>query len=228
MRRDRRGWSFARVWERMQSLAAAMGRQARAVYDEDVRVPVSPFKTDLAAQWSAHRDSGRRLTDDLTARIIQWSYGAGSGVPGVPTVPGPMGGGGGYLYAAPGCGAGVPGAGRGDRLVRGLFVAGGVALVAFFRTEPTGETIGCTGECGICGAMAAAALADMAGGDPGQVEAAASLSLQSAIGLPCDPIPGGPGPALQKPDHHRGLHGAGVCGPGAGRPRGGVAPGRSH
>ena len=186
------GWPFARVWERMQSLASVMGRQARAVYDEDIRVPVSPFKTDLAAQWSAHRDSGRRLTDDLTARIIQWSCGAGSGVPGVPTVPGPMGSGGGYLYAALDAVRELRGW-SGDRLVRGLFVAGGVALVAFFRTEPTGETIGCTGECGICGAMAAAALADMAGGDPGQVEAAASLSLQSATGLPCDPIPGGQG-----------------------------------
>jgi L-serine dehydratase len=39
--------------------------------------------------------------------------------------------------------------------------------------------------------MAAAAVAEMAGGTPEQVENAASLSLQSATGIPCDPIPGG-------------------------------------
>ena len=53
--------------------------------------------------------------------------------------------------------------------------------------------IGCTGECGICGAMAAAAITEMAGGDPAQVENAASLALQATIGWPCDPILGGLG-----------------------------------
>jgi L-serine dehydratase len=64
-------------------------------------------------------------------------------------------------------------------------------VIAFSRTEPTGEVIGCTGECGISGAMAAAGIAEMAGGTPEQVENAASLHLQAFIGLPCDPIPGG-------------------------------------
>ena len=63
--------------------------------------------------------------------------------------------------------------------------------MAFFRTQPTGECLGCTGECGINGAMAAAGLAQMAGGEPDRVEAAASLALQGAMGWPCDPIPGG-------------------------------------
>ncbi len=39
--------------------------------------------------------------------------------------------------------------------------------------------------------MAAAAVTEMAGGTPDQVENAASLSLQAATGIPCDPIPGG-------------------------------------
>jgi L-serine dehydratase len=39
--------------------------------------------------------------------------------------------------------------------------------------------------------MAAAAIVEMSGGTPEQVENAASLSLQAQIGLPCDPIPGG-------------------------------------
>jgi L-serine dehydratase len=80
-----------------------------------------------------------------------------------------------------------------DDLLRGLFVAAGVGAIAFSRTEPTGEVIGCTGECGICGAMAAAGIAEMAGASPEQVENAAALHLQAFIGMPCDPIPGGMG-----------------------------------
>jgi L-serine dehydratase len=39
--------------------------------------------------------------------------------------------------------------------------------------------------------MAAAAVTEMLGGTPEQVEAAASMALQASIGWPCDPIPGG-------------------------------------
>lgn len=47
------------------------------------------------------------------------------------------------------------------------------------------------GECGVCGAMAAAAVTYLAGGSPKQVEDAASLTMQASLGWPCDPIPGG-------------------------------------
>jgi hypothetical protein len=78
-------------------------------------------------------------------------------------------------------------------LLRGFFIAGGVGVIAFSRTEPTGERIGCTGECGVCGAMAAAGIVEMVGGMAQQVEDAASLALQAGIGMPCDPIPRGLG-----------------------------------
>jgi L-serine dehydratase len=68
-----------------------------------------------------------------------------------------------------------------DDLLRGLFVAAGVGAIAFSRTEPTGEVIGCTGECGICGTMAAAGIAEMAGATPEQVENAASLQVLHAV-----------------------------------------------
>ncbi|MCZ7665442.1 MAG: L-serine ammonia-lyase, iron-sulfur-dependent, subunit alpha [Thermoleophilia bacterium] len=184
------GWSRDEVIAAMREIAQVMHRQTRAAYEEGVEVPVTPFRPNMAAEWAAHQASGRRLTDDLTANVIRWAYGAGAGIPGVKTVPGPMGSGGGYVYAA----LSAVRATRGfsdDDLLRGLFVAAGVGAIAFSRTEPTGEAIGCTGECGMCGAMAAAAIAEMAGGDPQQVEDAASLSLQAAIGMPCDPIPGG-------------------------------------
>jgi L-serine dehydratase len=187
---DASGWSRERVLERMRELAALMRRQTRAAYDEDVVVPTSPFKPDFAGRWAEHATSGRSVTDGVTAQTIRYAYAAGSGIPGVVAVPGPMGGGGGYIYAAlsavqEACGS------TDDDLLRGLFVAAGIGAIAYTRSEPTGEVTGCTGEAGICGAMAAAAIVEMAGGTPAAAENAASLALQAFTGMPCDPMPGG-------------------------------------
>lgn len=187
---DASGWSREQILEQMRTLAAIMDRQTSAAYDEGVTVPGGPFKPDFAARWAVHAASPHRLTDDLTAAVLTRAYGAGAGIPGVETVPGPMGGGGGYLYAALRAVKDAQGLSD-DDLLRGLFVAAGIGAIAYTRTEPTGEIIGCTGEVGICGAMAAAGLVEMAGGAPAEVENAASLALQSLTGLPCDPIPGG-------------------------------------
>ena len=103
-----------------------------------------------------------------------------------------MGAGGGYIYAALWAVKEARGFSN-DDLLRGLFIAAGIGAIAYTRTAPTGEITGCSGETGICGAMAAAAIAEMAGGTPEQVENAASLLLQAMIGIPCDPIAGGAG-----------------------------------
>lgn len=187
---DASGWSRERILEQMRMLAAIMDRQTTAAYDEGAAVPVGLFKPDFTARWAVHAASPRRLTDDLTAAVLTRAYGAGAGIPGVESVPGPMGSGGGYLYAALSAVKDRKGFSD-DDLLRGLFIAAGIGAIAYTRTEPTGEIIGCTGEVGVCGAMAAAALVEMAGGTPAEVENAASLTLQSLTGLPCDPIPGG-------------------------------------
>ncbi|MBM3148029.1 MAG: L-serine ammonia-lyase, iron-sulfur-dependent, subunit alpha [Actinobacteria bacterium] len=187
---DSSGWSRDQVVDRLRSVAAFMHRQTHAAYDEAVEVPVSPFKPDFTAPWARHQASPSRLTDPLTADTVRWAYGAGAGIPGVETVTGPMGSGGGYIHAAL-CAVRDHRGLDDDDLLHGLFVAGGVGLLAFMRTEPTGEVLGCTGEGGVCGAMAAAGIAAMAGATPQQVEDAASLALQAFTGMPCDPIPGG-------------------------------------
>jgi len=105
-------------------------------------------------------------------------------------VPGPMGGGAGYIYAAMSAVQDARGLSE-DDLLRGLFVAAGIGAIAYSRSAPTGEVTGCTGEAGTCGAMAAAAITEMVGGSPEQVENAASLALQAFTGMPCDPMPGG-------------------------------------
>jgi L-serine dehydratase len=160
---DASAWPRDRVIGFMDTVRQAMHRQTHAVYEEDVAVPSSAFRPNMADIWVRHMSSPGRLTDGLTAQTLKWAYGAGSGVPGVPVVAGPMGGGGGYVYAALWAVKEAKDF-SGDDLLRGLFVAAGVGAIAFSRTEPTGEVIGCTGECGVCGAMAAAGIAEMAGG----------------------------------------------------------------
>jgi L-serine dehydratase len=189
---DASGWPRAFVIDHMREVAQIMRRQTRAVYEEDVEVIDTEFKPDFARRWLRHAESAARVTDGITAQTVKYAYGAGAGIPGVENVPGPMGGGGGYVYAALSAVQEARGLGD-DDLVRGLFVAAGVGAIAYSRTEPTGEVLGCTGESGVCGAMAAAAIAEMVGGAPEVVETAASLALQAFMGLPCDPMPGGLG-----------------------------------
>ena len=187
---DASGWTRSQVVDRMKELALVMRRQTRAVYEEDVVAPDTEFKPDFAGRWVRHAGTPARVSDGITAQTIKNAYGAGAGIPGVENVPGPMGGGAGYVYAAL---SAVQEARRlsDDDLLRGLFVAAGIGAIAYTRTEPTGEVLGCTGESGVCGAMAAAAIAEMVGGSPEAVENAASLALQAFMGLPCDPMPGG-------------------------------------
>ena len=187
---DASGWPRAFILEQMRELAQVMRRQTRAVYEEDVEVIDTEFKPDFARRWLRHAETPARVTDGITAQTVKYAYGAGAGIPGVENVPGPMGGGAGYIYAALSAVCEARGLSD-DDLLRGLFVAAGVGAIAYTRTEPTGEVLGCTGESGVCGAMAAAAIAEMVGGTPEAVEAAASLALQAFMGLPCDPMPGG-------------------------------------
>jgi L-serine dehydratase len=189
---DASGWSREQVLATMRRIERVMYRQTHAVYEETLHVPTTPFRPNMAGEWTEHVRSGGSLTNGITQATLKWAYGAGAGIPGVQGVAGPMGSGGGYIHAALWAVKEAHGF-TDDDLLRGLFVAAGIGAIAYTRTEPTGEVLGCTGECGICGAMAAAAIAEMAGGTPEQVENAASLSLQAQIGMPCDPIPGGCG-----------------------------------
>jgi len=184
------GWPRPWVLDRMRMLAGLMHRQTRAVYEEGLDVPTSPFKPDFAARWSEHASSGSTVTEGVTAQTIKWAYGAGSGIPGVVVVPGPMGGGAGYIYAAMSAVQDARGLSD-DDLLRGLFVAAGIGAISYTRSAPTGEITGCAGETGTCGAMAAAAIVEMVGGTPEQAENAASLAVQTFTGMPCDPMPGG-------------------------------------
>jgi len=69
------------------------------------------------------------------------------------------------------------------------YFAGGLMGV-FFAQGPgfSAEEYGCQVETGAAACMAAAALADLGGGNALQAERAASMALQNSIGLVCDPV----------------------------------------
>ena len=189
---DASGWTAEQVIEYMKKVRDKMHRQTHAAYEEELPEIDNPYLVNHTQEWKEYIDAKKNITCDTSALAIKLAWGAGFNIPGVEIVPGPMGTGGGFIYAALFAVKSLKGFSD-DDLLRGLFIAAGIGALAYTRTGPTGEVIGCTGECGMCGAMAAAAVTEMIGGTPEQVEAAASMSLQSTIGMPCDPIPGGKG-----------------------------------
>jgi L-serine dehydratase len=79
--------------------------------------------------------------------------------------------------------------GYGDEAIADAFLAAG--LIGVFITTAwsfAAEVGGCQAEGGSAAAMAAAALVTLTGGTTGQALAAASMALQSMLGLICDPI----------------------------------------
>lgn len=75
-----------------------------------------------------------------------------------------------------------------EELVEALLVMGGVGIVSAAQGPISGAEGGCQAECGVASAMAAGALVQLMGGSGEQVFAAASLALQSHLGLVCDPL----------------------------------------
>ncbi|MBQ7796042.1 MAG: L-serine ammonia-lyase, iron-sulfur-dependent, subunit alpha [Lachnospiraceae bacterium] len=184
------GWDREQVVAYMRdTIMPAMYRRTHALYEEDVTPITTPFTELHYKKWHAAMPT-LPLNMGVISKSIQYVMAGQPPVEGVLNVPGPMGTGGGFIF-------GVLSAVQEtldlpqETLLRGLFVAAGVGAICYTRSAPTGEVTGCTGECGCCSAMAAAAVAEMLGGTPEQVEAAASMALQASVGWPCDPIPGG-------------------------------------
>jgi len=105
----------------------------------------------------------------------------------------------GVIVAAPTAGAcaGLPGAviavaeGMGldeQAMARAMLAAGLVGVIFTTRWTFAAEVGGCQAEGGAAACMAAAALVTLAGGNRDQALAAASMALQSMLGLICDPI----------------------------------------
>ncbi len=184
------GWDEERIRERFERIASLLRNQIH-VLDEgrSHHVADTPMLPLYRRQWDAYREDTVPVNDGLITRIIEYALAVNAKVPGTLIVPGPMGTGGGYLFAAleavkqrHGCSH--------ARLIEALIVAAGLGALAYTHTVASGE-VGCAGESGVCCAMASGAIVWLMGGTPQQVEGAASMALQGSIGLVCDPIPGG-------------------------------------
>eukprot|EP01065_Artemidia_motanka_P022742 TRINITY_DN2691_c6_g1_i1.p1 TRINITY_DN2691_c6_g1~~TRINITY_DN2691_c6_g1_i1.p1 ORF type:complete len:584 (+),score=104.07 TRINITY_DN2691_c6_g1_i1:245-1753(+) len=75
-----------------------------------------------------------------------------------------------------------------DRAASALMAAGMVGALIATASTFAAEEGGCQAECGAAGAMAAAGLVELQGGSPRQALAAASMTLQSLLGMVCDMV----------------------------------------
>ncbi|GAC1341790.1 MAG: L-serine ammonia-lyase [Acetobacteraceae bacterium] len=71
-----------------------------------------------------------------------------------------------------------------------LLTASAIGGLIKRRASISGAEVGCQGEVGSAAAMAAAGLAAVLGGTPGQVENAAEIAMEHHLGMTCDPIGG--------------------------------------
>jgi L-serine dehydratase len=71
-----------------------------------------------------------------------------------------------------------------------LLVAGALGSIYQQTASISGAEVGCQGEVGTACSMAAAALAELLGGTPEQVENAAEIGMEHHLGLTCDPVGG--------------------------------------
>lgn len=75
-------------------------------------------------------------------------------------------------------------------IINGLLTAAGIGEIVAKNATISGAEGGCQAECGVASAMAAAAIVEMAGGNPESCFDAASFALVNIMGLVCDPIGG--------------------------------------
>ena len=75
-----------------------------------------------------------------------------------------------------------------EETVKALLIAGLIGVFIAAHATFAAEVGGCQAECGAGGSMAAAALVYLGGGSLDQSLSAASMALQSSLGLICDPI----------------------------------------
>lgn len=77
-----------------------------------------------------------------------------------------------------------------EEMIRYLFTSGAFGFVVANNAFISGAAGGCQAEVGSAGAMASAAIVEMAGGTPEQSSHAFAMTLKNMLGLVCDPVAG--------------------------------------
>ncbi|MFT4568542.1 MAG: L-serine dehydratase [Saprospiraceae bacterium] len=75
-----------------------------------------------------------------------------------------------------------------EETIKALLASGLIGVFIAAHSTFAAEVGGCQAECGSGSTMAAAAIVELAGGNLAQSICAASMALQSALGMICDPI----------------------------------------
>lgn len=76
------------------------------------------------------------------------------------------------------------------RILRALATGGLFGNLVKQNASISGADVGCQGEVGVACAMAAAAVCQLFGGTPSQIEYAAEMGLEHHLGMTCDPVCG--------------------------------------
>lgn len=76
------------------------------------------------------------------------------------------------------------------RILRALATGGLFGNLVKQNASISGADVGCQGEVGVACAMAAAAVCQLFGGTPAQIEYAAEMGLEHHLGMTCDPVCG--------------------------------------
>ena len=177
------GQSFAR----MDGLFGAM-LDARRGYEPSLR-SVSGLVGGDGGKMAAYRAEGNTLCGDAMARVIEEALGMGeSNACMKRIVAAPTAGACGVLPAVliPLFESGMPR----EKIVQGLFAAGGIGEVVAHRASIAGAAGGCQAEIGAASSMAAGALVCIRGGSGRQIADAAAMAMKNLLGLVCDPVAG--------------------------------------
>ncbi|GAA0179953.1 hypothetical protein SH2C18_27350 [Clostridium sediminicola] len=187
------GMSRDEIIERMRYLSGLMIRQVECMAQDDFGdyYHCYGFSTDLYNRLTNWQKENSHLPE-VVRNAVKHYFSVLSMAPGVLNVPGPHGAGGGVVMSSLRAAQLEYGFSE-DKLIEGLLVAAGYGIIAYDRTEPTGEVIGCAGEQGLALVFATAALTHILGGSPEAVESAAAQAMQVSIGWPCDPATGAEG-----------------------------------
>lgn len=77
-----------------------------------------------------------------------------------------------------------------ENILHALATAGLVGNIVKQNASISGADVGCQGEVGVACAMASAAVCQLFGGSPSQIEYAAEMGLEHHLGMTCDPVCG--------------------------------------
>lgn len=76
------------------------------------------------------------------------------------------------------------------KILHAIATAGLVGNIVKQNASISGADVGCQGEVGVACAMASAAVCQLFGGSPSQIEYAAEMGLEHHLGMTCDPVCG--------------------------------------